>query len=282
MTNADVGLGNVANVLQAAAARILTAGNGLTGGGDLSADRTFTLGTPSTLTTVTTNAVTATSHTHAVTFPVTSVAGKTGAVVLVKADVGLDQVDNTSDANKPVSTATATALNLKFDKTGGSITGNTNLVVNSASEALRITQTGTGLALRVEDSANPDSTPFVVDANGNVGVKTAAPAVSLAVNASDAILVPIGSTANRPAGATGYFRFNTELTQFEGYNGTAWGAIGGGATGAAGNYVFNLNDQNVTGDYTIPSGKNAMTAGPIQINDGVTVTVPDGSTWTVV
>lgn len=282
LTNADVGLGNVANVLQAAAARTLTAGNGLTGGGDLSADRSFVLGTPSTLTTGTTNAVTATSHTHAVTFPVTSVAGKTGAVVLAKADVGLDQVDNTSDANKPVSTATATALNLKFDKAGGSITGNTNLVVNSASEALRITQTGTGLALRVEDSANIDSTPFVVDANGNVGVKTAAPAVSFAVNASDAILVPIGSTANRPAGATGYFRFNTELTQFEGYNGTAWGAIGGGATGAAGNYVFNLNDQNVTGDYAIPSGKNAMTAGPIQINDGVTVTVPDGSTWTVV
>lgn len=282
LTNADVGLGNVANVLQAAAARVLTAGDGLTGGGDLSADRTLTLGTPSTLTTGTANAVTATSHTHAVTFPVTSVAGKTGAVALVKADVGLDQVDNTSDANKPVSTATATALNLKFDKAGGSITGNTNITVNSASEALRITQTGTGLALRVEDSANPDTTPFAVDANGNVGVKTAAPAVSFAVNASDAILVPIGSTANRPTGATGYFRFNTELTQFEGYNGTAWGTVGGGATGAPGNYVFNLNDQNVTGDYTIPVGKNALTAGPITVNNGVTVTVSDGSVWTVV
>lgn len=282
LTNADVGLGNVANVLQAAAARVLTAGNGLTGGGDLSADRTFTLGTPSTLTTGTTNAVTATSHTHAVTFPVTSVAGKTGAVALAKADVGLGNVDNTSDANKPVSTATAAALNLKFDLAGGTVTGNTNITVNSASEALRITQTGTGLALRVEDSANPDSTPFAVDANGNVGVKTAAPAVSFAVNASDAILVPIGSTANRPTGATGYFRFNTELTQFEGYNGTAWGTVGGGATGAPGNYVFNLNDQNVTGDYTIPAGKNAMTAGPITVNDGVTVTVPDGSVWTVV
>lgn len=157
--------------------------------------------------------------------PVQSVAGKTGAVSLTNADVGLGNVDNTSDADKPVSTATATALNLKFDKAGGSITGNTNIVVNSASEALRITQTGTGLALRVEDSANPDSTPFAVDADGNVGVKTAAPAVSFAVNASDAILVPIGSTANRPTGATGYFRFNTELTQFEGHNGTAWSRI---------------------------------------------------------
>ena len=45
-------------------ARALTAGNGLTGGGTLQADRTFTLGTPGTLTVATANAVTATSHTH--------------------------------------------------------------------------------------------------------------------------------------------------------------------------------------------------------------------------
>lgn len=44
---------------------------------------------------------------------VTSVAGKTGAVTLVKGDVGLGNVDNTSDASKPISTATQTALNTK-------------------------------------------------------------------------------------------------------------------------------------------------------------------------
>lgn len=42
---------------------------------------------------------------------VSSVAGKTGAVTLVKADVGLGSVDNTSDVNKPVSTAQAAAIN---------------------------------------------------------------------------------------------------------------------------------------------------------------------------
>lgn len=46
-------------------ARQVIAGNGMTGGGTLSADRTLTLGTPSTLTPSTTNAVTSTSHTHA-------------------------------------------------------------------------------------------------------------------------------------------------------------------------------------------------------------------------
>ena len=48
---------------------------------------------------------------------VTSVAGRTGAVVLTKADVGLSNVDNTSDASKPVSTATQTALNAKANTT---------------------------------------------------------------------------------------------------------------------------------------------------------------------
>jgi len=46
--------------------------------------------------------------------PVTSVAGKTGAVTLVKADVGLGSVDNTADTAKPVSTAQQTAIDGKL------------------------------------------------------------------------------------------------------------------------------------------------------------------------
>ena len=45
--------------------------------------------------------------------PVESVAGKTGVVTLSKGDVGLNNVDNTSDINKPISTDTQTALNGK-------------------------------------------------------------------------------------------------------------------------------------------------------------------------
>jgi len=53
-------------------------------------------------------------------------------------------------------------------------------------------------------------------------------------------------------------------------------------TGGTGNVVFYENDQTVTQNYTITSGKNAMSAGPITVNSGVTVTVPTGSTWTIV
>ena len=49
--------------------RTITAGNGLTGGGNLTADCTLTLGTPGTLSNSTTNSVTSTSHTHAISFP---------------------------------------------------------------------------------------------------------------------------------------------------------------------------------------------------------------------
>ena len=50
---------------------------------------------------------------------VTSVAGKTAVITLTKYDVGLNNVDNTSDLNKPVSTDTQTALDLKVDKVVG-------------------------------------------------------------------------------------------------------------------------------------------------------------------
>lgn len=53
---------------------------------------------------------------------VTSVAGKTGAVNLAASDVGLGNVDNTSDANKPISTATQTALDKKQDELPASVT----------------------------------------------------------------------------------------------------------------------------------------------------------------
>ena len=46
--------------------------------------------------------------------------------------------------------------------------------VNSATNAFRINQLGTGPSLVVEDSTNPDTTAFVIEANGNVGVGVAA------------------------------------------------------------------------------------------------------------
>lgn len=62
----------------------------------------------------------------------------------------------------------------------------------------------------------------------------------------------------------------------------SWAAAGGGATGGGSDKVFFENDQTVTTNYTITSNKNAMSAGPITINSGVTVTIPTGSNWVIV
>ena len=97
------------------------------------------------------------------------------------------------------------------------------------------------------------------------------------------VQIPAGTTGQRSASpATGMIRYNTTYTQFEGYNGSAWGIIGGGATGTNGDQIFVLNGQNVTASYTIPTGKNAMSAGEITIDTGVTVTVSTGSNWVIV
>lgn len=66
-----------------------------------------------------------------------------------------------------------------------SFTAGATFAVNAATDALRITQTGAGNALVVEDSANPDATPFIVDASGRVliGGATATGSYALGSNA---------------------------------------------------------------------------------------------------
>lgn len=96
------------------------------------------------------------------------------------------------------------------------------------------------------------------------------------------VKLPVGTTGQRSGSpTTGMFRFNSSLGSFEGYNGTAWGSVGGGATGAGGDQVFYLNSQTITTSYSIPSGQNANCVGPVTVNSGVTVTVPSGSRWVV-
>lgn len=68
-----------------------------------------------------------------------------------------------------------------------------------------------GAAGELEDSAN-----LTFDGN------------DLIIDTNSSIRVPVGTTAQRPTAATGQLRFNTTDSSFEGYDGTAWGAIGGG------------------------------------------------------
>lgn len=61
------------------------------------------------------------------------------------------------------------------------LSGNVTIDSDTPGPALKITQTGTGPVMRVQDSADPDSTPFIIDSDGQVGVGTATPAAPLDV-----------------------------------------------------------------------------------------------------
>lgn len=88
---------------------------------------------------------------------------------------------------------------------------------------------------------------------------------------------PVGATG--PQGATGPSGGPTGATGATGLQGaTGIGVPVGGGT----DKLFYENDQVMSTNYTITTGKNAMSAGPITVNPGVTLTVPSGSTYTIV
>lgn len=229
--------------------------------------------------------------------------------------------------------------------------------VNSSSSALRITQTGSGNALLVEDSANPDSSPFVVDASGNVGIGTTTPITNLdlgsivhstpgtgvtasfwnqtgnvfglgvsagqfnyiagtttanshvwysnsaermRVNATGQLQVGFGSAAAPAlsilshtdtgiyfptASSIGFVEGGVEAARIDSNANFLVGTttavsrvtVNGDVSG-----TFFVNPNTVSTSYTIPTNYNAMTTGPISINTGIIVTVPSGSTWTVI
>ena len=205
---------------------------------------------------------------------------------------------------KSAKTATNT-LNLAAYDTDGAAYTNLITLTASTTPTLALTSTGVGTINNMSIGATTAATgsftslaysttltggtgiiaigtnQIYKDAAGKVGIGTASPAVTLAVSATDAVLVPVGTTAQRPTGASGYLRFNSTITQFEGFNGTAWSSVGGGATGGGADQVFIENSLIVTTNYTITTGKNAMSTGPITINSGVTVTIPTGARWVV-
>ena len=94
-------------------------------------------------------------------------------------------------------------------------------------------------------------------------------------------VLPSGTDAQRDGSpAAGYLRFNTTSTSFEGYDGSAWGAIGGGGGASAGGAIYENSDE-ITSSYTIAAGKNGHSVGPITIASGAAVTITSGQRWVV-
>ena len=106
----------------------------------------------------------------------------------------------------------------------------------------------------VANSLTVGNTLFVV-ANGNVGVSNNIPGYKLHV--------------------TGDLNFTGDIYQ----NGFPFS---GSAKGNQGDSIFFENGQTITASYTLVANENAMSAGPITVNAGVTVNIASGSVWTIV
>jgi hypothetical protein len=148
--------------------RSVLAGNGITGGGALSADVTLTLGTPGSLTGITANAVTTTSHTHAITVDL-GVTGGTTAGPIITSSAGTDATipSASGSASGIVTTGAQTFAGVKtFSSTiTGSITGNAATVTTNANLTGDVTSVGnaTSIAAGVIVNADINASAGIVD-----------------------------------------------------------------------------------------------------------------------
>ena len=203
---------------------------------------------------------------------VTSFNTRTGAVTLSSADV------------------TGALTYTPYDAANVSAFGGT--LIDDADAATARTTLGLGTA------ATTASTDYATAAQGTLADSAVQPAdnVSTLTNDSGYLtsstgvaktaatgsgVLPAGTTAQRDVSpAAGYIRFNNTTTGFEGYDGSAWGAIGGGGGASAGGAIYENNDT-ITTSYTIAAGKNGHSVGPITLNSGVSVTISSGQRWVV-
>ena len=144
-------------------------------------------------------------------------------------------------------------------------------------------------------------------------------------NSTGAVKISAGTTGERPTGAVGKIRWNSTLSQYEGYDGTNWTLLGGAvisndtststnvyptfASVTTGNastlFTGNakllykpstgefqasvpvalngivVNSQTVATSYTIAAGYSGMSAGPVTVASGQSVTVSSGSRWVI-
>jgi hypothetical protein len=133
--------------------------------------------------------------------------------------------------------ATTNVTSITFGTTGltpstatsGAVTVAGTLVVGNGGTGLTTITAGRILFGAGTSALGNSANLFFDSANNRLGVNTATPAVTTELVGTDAMLIPKGTTGNRPTGVSGYLRFNTTTSEFEGYNGTAWASVGGAA-----------------------------------------------------
>jgi len=167
---------------------------------------------------------------------------------------------------------------------------------------------------------------YVNSANTTVSVPALSASADSQFTSTGAVQISSGTTAQRPTGAVGKIRWNSTLSQYEGYDGTNWTLLGGAvisndtttasdlyptfASVTTGNastlYTSNaqllykpstgelkvkapvasngvvINADSVSSNYTIATGTNGFSIGPLTINSGVVLTIASGQRHVVI
>ena len=197
-------------------------------------------------------------------------------------------VTNTNQLTNGAGFITATLTNEQVqDIVGGMVSGNTEsgiTVTYQDSDGTldfavgTLNQNTTGNAATATQLATA-RTIAGVSFNGTANISLNNNAITNGAGYVTSSVINSLNASNLSSGTIPDARFPSTLPAIDGSNLTG---ISAGATGAGSDEVFYENDQTVTTNYTITNGKNAMAAGPITINSGVTVTVGSGETLTIV
>jgi len=168
----------------------------------------------------------------------------TGTVRLLASNASTTNVNTISFGSTGLTPATATSgvvtvagtLNIANGGTGSTSTTYCSLTTN-VTGTLPVGNGGTGITTLTANYIpyGNGSSPFQSSANLTFNGSTLAITGALtatadsAFSSTGALQIPSGTTGQQPTGVAGKIRFNTTTVQFEGYNGSAWSTIGGGA-----------------------------------------------------
>ena len=202
---------------------------------------------------------------------------------LVNFSAGTKDVFVTYPAEKSVNEDASNIVNITSLAAGTiSASGQVTSTVSTGTAPLVIASTTKVNNLNVDllDGGDWTAPGTIGSATPNTGAFTTITATGdVTLSGTGAIKIQNGTTGQRPGTpAQGMLRYNTSLAQFEGYNGTDWGGIGGAQAGGA----IQVNNTTASVSYTIATGTNGFSVGPITTASGVTITVASGQRWVVI